>query len=294
MWNKILSPMLLIEKNKVIDNKNSIYELKYDGIRVLIYVSPNYFKIISRNKKDITYLFPELQTIKEIVNNKCIFDGEIICFDNGKISFSKLQERISLKNKNKINTSSIVNKATFICFDIIYKDSNLTNLKLIERKKILNKYNDTNEFIKSFYIIKNGQKLFQQIKKLNLEGIVCKNINSKYEIGVRSDSWIKVKNYKSKYFYIGGFSYYDNSYVFTLYLGEYVNNIFLYVGKVSISKKDTLFNKLKCIKTNKTPFSNFSLNIIYVSIKYKVKVKYLEKTKNNLLRHTIYEKNTTN
>lgn len=292
MWNKLLSPMLLIEQDKVIDNNNFLYELKYDGIRVLIYVSPNYFKIISRNKKDVTYLFPELMSIKDIVKNKCIFDGEIICMDKDKISFSKLQERIRLKNSSRINTESIMNKSTFIPFDILYKDKDLTNLKLIERKKILNKYTDTGEFVKSLYIIKNGSNLFKQVKKLNLEGIVCKDINSTYEIGIRSNSWIKVKNNKIDYFYIGGYSYKDNNNVFSVYLGEFVNNKLLYVGKVSIAKKDNLLDKLKLISSKKTPFFNYDEKINYVKIKYKIKVKYLEKTKNNLLRQPIYQKNT--
>ena len=292
MWNKILSPMLLSENDTVVVRDDYLYELKYDGMRVLIYVSPKSIKIISRNKKDVTYLFPELNSIKELVNSKCIFDGEIICMDNDKISFSKLQERLHLKNTYKINNQSITNKATFICFDIIYKNKDLTNLKLIERKKILDKISDNDVFVKGFYVLKNGKKLFESVKKLDMEGIVCKDINSIYEVGVRSKSWVKVKNIKSDYFYIGGYSYNEKANVFSLYLGEYKDNNFYYVGKVFIAKKNNLFNELSKIHTKKNPFYDYDNNIQFVKVLNKVKIKYIERTKNNHLRQPFYDINT--
>ena len=290
MWNKILTPMLLTEEKEVFDSNNFLYELKYDGMRVLIYVSPNYIKIITRNKKDITNSFPELESIKKIVNSKCILDGEIICMDNGKISFSKLMNRLHTKNSYSINRLSVTNKATFVCFDIIYKDKDLTNLKLIERKKILNNIKDNDVFVKSFYVLKNGKKLFKSIKDMNMEGIVCKDINSKYEVGTRSKSWIKIKNFKIEKFYIGGFSY-NNTNVFSVYLGEYKNKHLCYVGKVFISKKNNLFDILKNNIVSNNPFYDYNNDKIkFVKVNKTIEVKYIERTSTNHLRQPFYYK----
>ena len=288
MWNKLFTPMLLSEEKEVINKKNYLYELKYDGMRTLIYVSPINLKIITRNKKDVTHLFPELNTIKELVKNKTIFDGEIICMENGLPSFSKLQSRLHLKNTYKINNQSINNTVTFICFDIIYQDKNLNNLKLIERKKILDKINDNNVFVKSFYILNNGKKLYKNVLKLGMEGIVEKDINSTYEINVRSTSWIKVKNIKTNYFYIGGYTY-NNTNLFSVYLGEYKNNKLYYVGKVFIKKKNILFEELKKIHSNINPFYDFKNEIQFVKVIKKIKIKYIERTKNNHLRQPFYD-----
>ena len=71
-----LDPMLLKEIAKPFSNKDYLYELKFDGIRALIYVSKDYFFIQSRNGKDLTVFYPELKEIQKLVHNKkVIFDG---------------------------------------------------------------------------------------------------------------------------------------------------------------------------------------------------------------------------
>ena len=103
MFNKILSPMLLKEIDKPFKDDNYIFELKYDGIRALMYVSYKSFKLITRNGNDVASNFPEFKSIQKIVGKKkVIFDGEIVAFKNGKPSFSELQHRNHLKNINKI------------------------------------------------------------------------------------------------------------------------------------------------------------------------------------------------
>lgn len=286
MLNKIITPMLLSESNKIPTSKNYIYELKYDGIRALIYITSNNIKIYTRNKIDITHLFPELTKLKEVIKRNVILDGEIICTKDGKPNFSKLLNRIHLKNKDKILSQSTWNRSTYICFDILYNDKNITNLSLLERKKILNKYKDNNIFIKS-KIFYDGKKLFKTIKKFNLEGIVCKDINSIYIPNTRTNNWIKVKNYITESFYIGGYTIKNNNQI-TIYLGELINNKLNYVGKVFVSKKHILYNKILNLKQSTNKFINLEENITYIKPTIKVKIRYIERTENNHLREAFY------
>ena len=153
--------MLLSESNKVPISNNYIYELKYDGIRALIYINSKNIKIYTRNKIDVTYLFPELKKLKNLTNSNTILDGEIICTKDGKPNFSKLLNRIRLKNKEKINSQSIWNRVTFICFDILmYNNLDLKDYTLLERKNILNNFKDNDIFFKS-KIFYDGKKLFK-------------------------------------------------------------------------------------------------------------------------------------
>ena len=99
--------------------------------------------------------------------------------EQGKTSFSKLQVRNNLKDKYKINDYKNTFPVTYIAFDIIYENKDLTNLEIIKRKKILETYNDTKYFVKS-RIFNDGIKLFDLIKKQGLEGIVAKQKKSKY------------------------------------------------------------------------------------------------------------------
>lgn len=285
MWNKIVNPMLLSESDSI-PKKNFIYELKYDGMRALIYVDSKNLKIFNRHQRDITNLFPEFKEITKLVSKKCILDGEIICVKDGKPDFSKLQNRIHLKNNKKILSQSMWNRATFICFDILFYDKNVCLLPLYKRKKLLETIDDNDIFVKS-KIFYDGNKLFKNIKKFDLEGIVCKNVNSKYIVNSRSDEWIKVKNYKYEYFYIGAYSL-SNSNVFSIYLGEYINKNFYYVGKVFVSKKCGLYEKLLECDRSENLFNNVDFEANFIKPSIKVKIRYIERTSNNHLREAFY------
>lgn len=285
MWNKVVKPMLLSESNDI-PKKDFIYELKYDGMRALMYVDSKNLKIFNRHEKDITYLFPEFKEITKLVSKKCILDGEIICVKDGKPDFSNLQNRIHLKNNKKILSQSMWNRATFICFDILFYDKNVCLLPLCERKKLLKTIDDNDIFVKS-KIFYDGSKLFKSVKKFDLEGVVCKNVNSKYIVNSRSDEWIKVKNYKYEYFYIGAYSL-SNSNIFSIYLGEYINKSFYYVGKVFVKKKSLLYEKLLECDRSKNLFNNIDFEANFIKPCIKVKIRYIERTSNNHLREAFY------
>lgn len=286
MLNKIVKPMLLSESDTVLENDNYIYEIKFDGIRALIYVIDNNIKIFTRNGKNITNLFPELKIITSSVNKNSILDGEIVCLTNNKPDFFKVQKRIHLKNKDKIEISSKNNPALFICFDILYYDKDITNEPLYKRKDVLSKINESDYLLKS-KVFEDGEKLFKSIKRLDLEGIVCKDKFSTYQVNTRSNSWIKVKNYKVESFFIGGYTDGEKD-RFSIYLGEKSNSKLRYVGKVFVSKKDKLYEKLKNRKSVNNPFLEFKEIINFVKPIQKVKVKYIERNNNNHLREAFY------
>lgn len=286
MLNKIVKPMLLSESDTVLENDNYIYEIKFDGIRVLIYVIDNNIKIFTRNGKNITNLFPELKVITSSVKKNSILDGEIVCLTNNKPDFFKVQKRIHLKNKDKIEISSKNNPALFICFDILYYDKDITNEPLYKRKDELSKINESDYLLKS-KVFEDGEKLFKSIKRLDLEGIVCKDKFSTYQVNTRSNSWIKVKNYKVESFFIGGYTDGEKD-RFSIYLGEKSNGKLRYVGKVFVSKKDKLYEKLKNRKSVNNPFLEFKENINFVKPIQEVKVKYIERNNNNHLREAFY------
>lgn len=284
LWNKDIKPMLLGEVEEVFDSKEYLYEVKYDGIRVLVFVSKDKVVIRSRYGIDITGLFPEMKVLCKMVKGNVIFDGEIIMLDNNKVSFSKLQKRIHLKNKKTIEFLSKTNPVIFICFDVIYEGKDLINLSLLERKDVLSNYKDNDVFIKSTYVIGDGTKLFNAIKKLDMEGIVAKKINSKYLVNERSDNWLKIKNYKSGNFIILGYINKEESHVISLVLGEYLNKKIVYVGKVILGKKRSLADKILKMKKSKAVVKIKDKDVIYIKPEIKCLIKYLERTENGLLR----------
>ena len=279
--NYQLKPMLLEEVNEPFNDKNFLYEIKFDGIRALIYVSKNSFKILSRNGTNLTNKYPELKKIQKLVgNHEIIFDGEIIAAEGALPSFSLLQKR----NRVKRVSSDIMNDIPvyFIVFDILYDNVDLTNLSLDKRKKILGQYPDNSVFIKS-RIYSDGLSLFKMVKKIGLEGIVAKKRKSIYLFGKRTSDWVKVKNIHVDNFIVHGYLEKTNTY--SLLLGEYKNNKLKYVGKVSVNKSHEVMRKIKKSKKVNNSFVNFLEDAIYVEPTISVRVRYLEKHKSGALRH---------
>lgn len=285
--DKNIKPMLLQEIDKPFDDKNYLFEMKFDGIRAIMYVSPK--EIVIKNKRGfiINEVFPELLNIKKNIKKECIFDGEIVLMQDDKPSFSKLQERALLKDKKRIEYYMNNYPVTFVCFDILYENKNLMDLPLIKRKEILSKYKDNEYFVKSRVVDTKGKELFKFIKKCDLEGIVAKLKSSEYIPGIRSGEWIKIKNIKDEDFYICGYEEREN--VLSVILGEKVGKKYRFISKVVVGKGRKDYELIKDCEKCKNYLEDFNENYIFIKPKYKCTIEYLEKTKNNHLRHPVFK-----
>ncbi len=288
LFKEDFQPMLLKEIDKPFNSKEYIYELKLDGERALIFVNEDSIVVKTRNKKNVTNKFPELESIKKIVNKDVIFDGEIVAFFDGRPNFSELAKRAHLKEQSKIKYQSQIKPVTFVCFDILYENKNLIELPLEKRKEILNKYKDTDVFVKNKYIKEYGKELFREIRKLNLEGVIAKKIDSPYLINERSSNWLKIKNLKREEFYIIGYKEKESNYVISVYLAEENNKSLVFVGKASLAKKSSLYQKIINAKhIEKIQVLGINEKFIYIKPTIKCFVSYLERTPNNHLRQPI-------
>ena len=89
--------------------------------------------------------------------------------------------------------------ATYVVFDILEKDGkSLVNLLLMERKAIFKKsvMEGTHVIINDF-VEEKGEQFYQAVLQHDLEGMVAKRKDSSYEQGLRTGSWLKIKNLKS-------------------------------------------------------------------------------------------------
>lgn len=293
IWkNRDFKPMLLKEIDEPFDSETCVFELKFDGFRALIFATNKEVYVQSRNKQDLTRLFPELQEIKKIIQpgKKVIFDGELVTFVDGKPSFSNLQKRIHIKDDKRILKVAEDNPVVFVCFDILYENKDLTKLTLMDRKKHLNKYEDNDYFIKTKMIKKDGIKLFKSVCKLGLEGIVAKKMSGLYHINKRTDDFIKIKNIQRDEFFIGGYEVKKNG-ILSLAIGEFSDDekVFHFVGRVSIGKKVSIYERVKKSKISKNYFDDFNEDIFYIKPEIVCHIAYLERTKSNHLRHPVFK-----
>lgn len=190
---KIFKPMGLIVAEPF-DSENYIFELKFDGMRVFAHLGENTI-LINRNGHDITEKYPELVELHKSVATPCVLDGEVIAVQNGKPSFSKLQNRLQLSDKIRIKSIAKSQPVQYIAFDILQiNGAETTSESLMIRKKFLQEViNQSQLIIISQFVEKNGIQLFNIAKEQGFEGIVAKRKDSLYIEGSKNQDWQKIK-----------------------------------------------------------------------------------------------------
>ncbi len=281
---KNCSVQLCTLTNKIPTGKDWVFEIKYDGYRVVTYKEDENVKCLTRNNKDYTKRFPSIvEGIKKLKFN-CILDGEVVAFDNlGKSDFSLLQEKLK----------TAPNELEYVVFDLLaLNGKDLRTIPLIKRKEMLKNIliKSSKNLIFSEHIIGKGKQCFNFAKKNNLEGIVAKNINSVYA-GKRNEDWLKIKCYMRQEFVIIGFLTTEkNPLLSAILVGYYKNKKLYYVGKVGTGfnekLKKELNNKLNKIKSDcKVDFlPNKKIKANWVKPKYVAEIKFAELTKDSILR----------
>ena len=193
-----VQPMLLQKTDHPFDDDSYITELKLDGIRLLWTKFDDKVRLYTRHKNEVTTLFPELIAVD--LPNGTVVDGEIVSpGKGGKPDFEAMMERFSSKKST--------NPIQLCVFDIVYyENKNVSYLPLIDRKELLDKIIPIdNPLITNVrWIYGNGTAYFNLVRANDLEGVVFKKTDSKYEIGKRSYSWLKLINYQYEDVYITG------------------------------------------------------------------------------------------
>lgn len=265
-----------------IPKKDYLFEIKYDGYRIISFVDKK-IKLVSRNNIDYTQKFTSIAKSLKSIHSSAILDGEIVVFDKkGKSDFGLLNQSIKANKQN----------FCYVVFDIIaLEGKDLRNKPLIERKEILNKtlIDCPKNIVLSSFVKNEGEKIFKIAKQLGLEGIVAKKTNSVYN-DKRDDDWLKIKCYKRQEFVIGGYSTTNkNKLLSAIYVGYYKNSKLHFVGKVGTgfdeSSKKALNKKFEKLKRKTSPFVNFDdKNAMWISPTLVAEIQFAEFTKSNVLR----------
>ncbi|MBU3171740.1 ATP-dependent DNA ligase [Clostridium estertheticum] len=292
--NKNIKPMLIGENQEAFDSPDYIYELKLDGERCIAYLDKDVTEL--RNKRNMKMLakVPELSKIHKQVKHRCILDGELIIIRDGVPDFYEIRRRSLMSNTFKIQLASSKLPASFTAFDILYYDDHsVTDLPLMQRKKLLEKVIKENERIAiSRYIEEQGIKFYQLAKQNNLEGIVAKRKDSKYYLDKKTKDWIKIKYLLDDDFVICGYIHKDGG-VISIVLGQYLNKELVYKGHVTLGLSTEDFQLIKATPQLSTqPFNELPSgndNAVWILPRLVCIVKFMMKTANGGLRQPIFK-----
>ncbi len=294
--------MLATLVDKPFDDKEWLYEIKWDGYRAVGFMNVGDVQLKSRNDKSFNDKFYPIYTALQEWGTNAVVDGEVVVLnERGQPDFGALQNWRSETDGTLI----------YYVFDIIwFQGQDLSGLPLTERKNILEQIMPDDpriEFSKGFET--SGVNFFESAKKLGLEGIIAKKKSSSYDAGERTKNWVKIKANKRQEVVIGGYTINeDTSKPFSaLLVGFFEENKFIYTGKIgtgfNIKTQEELIKKFKPLIIKKPAFesepdiekpSRFRPNppkaeVKWLKPKLICEVSYTEMTKDGVMRHPSYE-----
>jgi len=273
-----------------------LYELKYDGYRIIAYIEENLVRLITRNGHDYSSRFPTIvSALADLADGRAmILDGELVITDeSGKTDFQALQSYVR-KGKD--------GQLTYILFDLLALDGNdLRPQKLIDRKAQLEQLLEhaPNNLHFSRHVQGNGQQSFNVACQTGMEGIIGKRADSPYS-GLKNGDWIKLKCDRRQEFVIGGYVLTDKrtSGVSSLLLGVYSGNELIYAGRAGTgmteADKRMLEQEFKSIKRAQSPFnqvppSKSNEKLIWLEPELVAEIKFAEWTEENLVRQASFK-----
>jgi len=200
---------MLATPGEAFSHPDWVFEIKYDGYRLLAGKERGEVRLISRNSHDFTAVFPEIaEVLASLPYDDFLLDGEVVVHDaEGLPSFAGLQQRGRLTRALDIGRAAVQWPATLYAFDLLlFGEYDLRRLPLTGRKRLLANLLPTVGPIRvSEHIEGRGEAMYEQLKEMNLEGIVAKRADSVYT-GRRSPDWVKVSARSNDDFAVVGFT----------------------------------------------------------------------------------------
>lgn len=282
--------MLAKETANAFDDKDWLFEIKWDGYRAISEIKDGNVSLYSRNGNSFINDYPLVAKELKKIKHDAILDGEIIILnEEGKSDFQKLQHY-------EDNTQYPI---CYYVFDLLSLNGNSTyELPLIERKELLKKLLPKNAVIKySDHIIAKGKDFFEAAKKNDLEGIMAKKAESLYHPGARTGNWLKIKYHKSQEVIIAGFTQPTGSrkYFGALVLAIPDGDHLKYVGHTGSGFTDAnlkeMYEMLKPLIQKKSPFDEVvktNAPATWIKPILVAEIKFTEWTTDNKMRHPIF------
>jgi bifunctional non-homologous end joining protein LigD len=287
---KFIKPMLAKSSDDAFDDEEWIFEIKWDGYRAVADLNKKQPLFYSRN--GISFLSKFDKIVQDFIQQKhrMILDGEIVAFDeNGKPSFQLLQQ---------IGDNPDL-ALTYQVFDLLWLNGHSTEeLPLIQRKELLKDALVETDLIKFCdHVPEKGIEFFNQMKKMQLEGMISKKADSIYTENSRSTDWLKIKFTNTEEAVICGYTEPKGSRIGfgALILGKFFKGNLIYAGHTgtgfnALSLKEIL-ERLQKIEIDISPFENTpktNMPVTWVKPEIVCEVKFSEITKDGMFRHPVF------
>ena len=234
------------------------YEMKWDGVRSVVYLAGGWAKLVSRRGRDDTHTYPDVvEALTGVEVETAVLDGEIVVTDEtGRPRFGLLQNRINLTRAADIQRAAATWPAQLMVFDILELNGRSLVREPYERRREILGTTIPGVIGGRVHVppVFNGdlQAALDTSKALDLEGIVAKRLGSVYQPGRRGRTWLKIKLHHSQEVVIAGWrpgqGRRDGS-IGSLLLGVPTESGLRYVGRVGSGLNDRQLSELERLLT---------------------------------------------
>jgi bifunctional non-homologous end joining protein LigD len=288
-----IPPMLATSDGKPFDSDEWLFEIKYDGYRIIAYLEKGSVRLKTRKNVDYTAKFPLIVDALKKWKVDAIIDGEIVVLnDHGVSDFNALQNYKG-------------GEVYYYVFDLLYYNGKeYTGDPLHKRKAMLKKILPKASFIRyTDHIVSKGIAMFNLAEQHGLEGLIAKRADSIYRPGKKSKDWVKIKVMKEGEFLIAGLTY-SSSGLSSLILATEKAGKYHYAGDVgtgfNAKEAKEIISAIKVVK--KCPLVNepdytrpgrwgkkAPAHVIWCRPVLLCEVKYLQVTAAGELRHASFK-----
>jgi bifunctional non-homologous end joining protein LigD len=289
--NPAYRPMLATLVDEPFDDKEWVFETKWDGFRLVAEKRGNKIRLWSRNGIDVTTRYALLLPGLQKIDGSCIIDGEICALDaHGGSRFQLLQNAL---NKNA--------RLLYVVFDAIFVGGKDMRAKpLLERKEILKALLPREPLLRfSEHVPEFGKREFAKAQRAHEEGVIAKRAAGAYYSGKRTREWLKFKALHEQEVVIVGYTEPRRS---RKYFGSLLLAVrdkpakrWVYAGRVGTgfdrAALKSLYGVMQALRTDRKPFDQKvrgAKTITWLNPKLVGEVKFTEWTSEGEMRHPVF------
>ncbi|PYN72278.1 MAG: DNA ligase [Candidatus Rokuibacteriota bacterium] len=241
--------MLATLSEEPFSNPGWLFEIKYDGVRVLAWRENDRVELRGRSGQDFAGRYPEVTAaLRALPLDRFCLDAEVVALDEtGRASFQLLQARMGLTRPADVEHARGAVPVSAVVFDVLALDGrDVRRLPLEARKECLKLLLPPRGFVHyGDHVVGHGIEFLDAACEQRLEGIVAKKLGSAY-VAKRSRDWLKIKCQLRQEFVIGGYTEPQGSraHFGALHLGLYDQGRLVYVSKVGTGFDDATLDRV--------------------------------------------------
>jgi bifunctional non-homologous end joining protein LigD len=248
-----VEPMLLLRTEILPDDgARWEYQLKFDGYRAIAFKTGGRLFLRSRNDNDFSKRYPAVIRGLAGLPDETVVDGEVVALDeDGRPSFNALQNYASHA------------KLYYCVFDVMVlsgrdlKGEGLETRRDLLERKVVPKLAEPVRYAGPLEA--SLRDLVHSVKAQGLEGLVAKRRGSRYEPGLRSGAWLKMRIDRSQEFVIGGYTVGTSTFD-ALVIGYYEGPRLIFAARTrngfTPGIRERLFKKFRGLEIPECPFAN--------------------------------------